>query len=188
MERMTAEQYRKHLQGKINRAQGARFEDIIDAACLYYDAEGYAFIEKTPEPMKIIRAINRQRGTFETVFSKAAQPDYKGTMKHGTAVCFDAKHTESDRIKQDAVSKEQWEALDKHQALGALCFILVSLGHRYYRVPWEEWKEMKAIHGHKYMDAEDLALREVEVKHGVVHFLGLDKETREFFDRQLKRE
>ena len=185
MERMTAQQYRQKLQGKINRAQGAHFEEAIEAACTHYDLQGEAFVEKTPEPMKILKPINRQRGTFEAVFSKTAQPDFKGTIRGGQAVCFDAKHTSRDRIEQSAISQEQKEALDKHEALGAWCFVLVSLGHRFYRVPWHDWKDMKTHFGHKYMDAEDLAPYELEFKNGVIHFLGMVKGSKEFLDRQF---
>lgn len=185
MERMTAKQYRQSQQGRINRAQGAHFEEAIEAACTYYDLRGEAFVEKTPEPMKILRPINRQRGTFEAVFAKTAQPDFKGTMRGSQAVCFDAKHTTRDRIEQSAITQEQKEALDKHEALGAWCFVLVSLGNRFYRIPWHDWKDMKNHFGHKYMDAEDLAPYELEFTNGVIHFLGMVKGSREFLDRQF---
>ena len=157
MERMTAAQYRASIQGKVNRAQGLAFEEIVNGACEYYKLTGEAFIEKTPEPMKILGAIDRQRGIFKAVFEKDAQPDYKGTMKGGRAVCFDAKYTQTDRIEQKAVTEEQWNALDLHEAMGAWCFILVSLNWKYYRVPWEKWKTMKEDCGHKYMNADDLS-------------------------------
>lgn len=185
MERMTVKQYRQSLQGKINRAQGAHFEEAIEAACVHYDLQGEAFIEKTPEPMKILKPINRQRGIFEAVFAKAAQPDYKGTIRGGQAVCFDAKYTSCDRIEQKAVTQEQKEALDKHEALGAWCFVLVSLGNRFYRIPWDNWKDMKKRFGHKYMDAEDLAPYEVEFKGGVILFLDMAKGSREYLDRHF---
>lgn len=153
---MTAEQYRASIQGKQNRADGLMFEGIIDEACKYYKAAGLAYIEKTPEPMKPIGVLNRKLGQFKAVFTKAAQPDYKGTMQGGTAVVFEAKHTETDRIKQDAVTKDQWDSLDLHETMGALCFVLVSLGMRYYRVPWAKWKTMKSDCGHEYMNAADL--------------------------------
>ena len=40
------------LRGKQNRAAGALFEQMIDAACRYYRQAGIAEIEKTPEAMK----------------------------------------------------------------------------------------------------------------------------------------
>ena len=153
---MTVEQYRAIYQGKRNRALGLQFENIISEACEHYRSMGLAYIEKTPEPMKVIGALDRKRGIFKAVFEKAAQPDYKGTMKGGRAIAFEAKHTETDRIKQDAVTVDQEEALNTHEAMGALCFVIVCLDDKYYRVPWEKWKTMKEDCGHKYMNAADL--------------------------------
>lgn len=156
LERMTVAEYRASIQGKLNRAQGLKFEEIIDEACEHYSTMGLAYIEKTPEPMKVIGVLNRNQGYFKAVFTKAAQPDYKGTLQGGQAVVFEAKHTETDRIKQDAVTNDQWSAMDLHEDMGALCFVLVSLEDNYYRVPWAKWKTMKEDCGHKYMNAADL--------------------------------
>lgn len=153
---MTAEAFRASYQGKRNRALGLKFEDIVKEACEHYRSMDLAYIEKTPEPMKIIGALDRKRGIFKAVFEKEAQPDFKGTMAGGRSVCFDAKHTETDRIKQDAVTKNQWDALNIHEAMGAWCFVIVCLENTYYRVPWEKWKTMKEDCGHKYMNAADL--------------------------------
>lgn len=156
MERMSAEAYRASIQGKRNRALGLKFEEIITEACEHYRTTGLAYIEKTPEPMKVIGVINRNMGHFKACFDKAAQPDFKGTMAGGRAVCFEAKHTETDRIKQDAVTEDQKDAMDLHEAMGAWCFVIVCLENTYYRVPWAKWKTMKEDCGHKYMNAADL--------------------------------
>ena len=156
MERMTAEDFRASYQGKRNRALGLQFEAIITEACEHYRSLGLAYIEKTPEPMRVIGVINRKLGHFKAVFEKAAQPDFKGTMQGGRAVVFEAKHTETDRIKQDAVTDEQKDAMNLHESMGAWCFVIVCLDNHYYRVPWEKWKTMKEDCGHKYMNAADL--------------------------------
>ena len=171
---MSAEAYRASIQGKRNRTQGLKFEEIIDEACEYYKAMGLAHIEKTPEPMKIIRVLDRRLGRFVAVFTKAAQPDYKGTMAGGRSVVFEAKHTETDRIKQDAVTEGQKNAMDLHEDMGALCFVLVSMGTEYYRVPWEKWKTMKEDCGHKYMNAADLHPYTLGVWPGHLRFLERD--------------
>ena len=171
MERMTAEAFRASYQGKRNRALGLQFEAIINEACDHYRSMGLANIEKTPEPMRVIGVINRKLGHFKAVFEKAAQPDFKGTMAGGRSVCFDAKHTETDRIKQDAVTVKQWEALDTHEAMGALCFVIVCLDNTYYRVPWDKWKTMKEDCGHKYMNAADLHPYTLGVWPGHLRFL-----------------
>lgn len=157
LERMTAEAYRASIQGKRNRIQGLKFEEIVNEACEHYKTIGLAYIEKTPEPMRVIGVLNRKLGQFKAVFEKTAQPDYKGTMAGGRTVVFEAKSTETDRIKQDAVTEEQRDSLNRHEAMGAQCFVLVSLGMKYYRVPWAKWKTMKEDCGHKYMNADDLA-------------------------------
>lgn len=182
MERMTAAQYRAHIQGKQNRSQGAAFEDTVEASCGYYQRTGEAFIEKTPEPMKPIQAIDRSRGIFKAVYTKAAQPDYKGTLEGGRSVVFDAKSTTQDRIKQDVVTPEQWDALNTHEAMGAWCFVLVSLGLGYYRVPWADWKTMRQKCGHKYMNAEDLAQYAVEYRDGAIRFLSMTTGSRKAID------
>ena len=171
MERMTAAQYRASVQGKVNRAQGLAFENTIEAACEYYQTQRQAYIEKTPEPMRVIAALDRKRGIFKAVFQKAAQPDYKGTIVGGRAVVFDAKSTETDRIQQSAVTDEQRDALNMHESMGAVCFVLVSLGFKYYRVPWGHWKTMKELFGHKYMNADDLAKYEIPYLNGFLRFL-----------------
>ena len=153
---MTAEAYRASYPGKRTRALGLQFEEIINEACEHYKSLGIAYIEKTPEPMRVIGVKNRKMGHFIAVFEKAAQPDYKGTMQGGRAIAFEAKHTETDRIKQDAVTENQTEALNLHETMGALCFVIVCLDNHYYRVPWEKWKTMKEDCGHKYMNAADL--------------------------------
>ena len=174
LERMTVEQYRASYQGKRNRALGLQFEAIINEACEHYRSMGLAYIEKTPEPMKVIGVIDRKRGYFKAVFTKAAQPDYKGTLMGGRAVAFEAKATETDRIQQSAVTPEQWKALDLHEAMGALCFVLVSLEMKYYRVPWDKWKTMKEDCGHKYMNAADLHPYTLGVWPGHLRFLERD--------------
>lgn len=176
MVRMTAAEYRASFQGKRNRALGLKFEEIIDEACEHYRTMGLANIEKTPEPMKVLGVINRKMGHFKACFAKAAQPDYKGTMAGGRSVVFEAKHTETDRIKQDAVTEDQEKAMNSHEAMGALCFVVVCLGNKYYRVPWEKWKTMKEDCGHKYMNAADLNPYTLGAWPGALRFLERDSQ------------
>lgn len=171
LERMTAAEYRASIQGKRNRAMGLKFEEIVDEACEYYKSLDIAYIEKTPEPMKVLGVINRKMGHFKACFDKAAQPDYKGTMQGGRAVVFEAKHTETDRIKQEAVTEDQTDAMNQHEAMGALCFVIVCLDNKYFRVPWAKWKTMKEDCGHKYMNADDLNPYTLGVWPGHLRFL-----------------
>lgn len=147
--------YAKSYQGMRNRAQGRLFEQRIDAALARYDRLGLATVEKTPEPMRPIKRLTE--GRFVAVFEKPAQPDYKGTLKGGRAVVFEAKHTSTGQMEQSRVTADQAKRLNSHQALGALCFVVAGFGQEdVFRVPWEVWRDMKAAFGRKYVKPIDL--------------------------------
>ena len=144
------------LKGKRNRAEGKAFEDRLDEAFAYYAKTGYALIDKTPEPFKIIKRLEHLR--FIGCFQKKAQPDYKGTIKGGRTVIFEAKYTDSDRIQQDRVSDAQWSYMEQVTELGARCFVLAGFkSGGIYRIPWPVWSDMKKKFGHKYVTEKDLS-------------------------------
>lgn len=146
---------RRQWQGKVNKAQGAHFEKMIEASCEYYKQTGTAVIEKTPEPFHITKPLSD--GKFIGNFAKAAQPDFKGVLKGGRMIAMEAKNSTNDRISQDRVTSEQTATLDQYQAAGALCYVLVSLRmQRFFLVPWADWKNMKQRYGRKYITLEEL--------------------------------
>ena len=158
------------LRGARNRASGNRFEELIEAACEYYDTEELAYIKKTPEPMRPIRQMSG--GHFEAYYAKKAQPDFKGVLVGGRAVAFEAKHTETDRMQQSVVNEEQCKSLNRHMSMGAECFIMVSFDFRlFYKIPWSVWQAMKAIYGRKYITSEDVGSYRVAYRSGVLDFL-----------------
>ena len=71
-------------------------------------------MEKTPEPMHPTK--NLGGGKFISYYEKPAQPDYKGVIRGGRAVAFEAKYTTTGRMEQDRVTSEQAERLDKYFA------------------------------------------------------------------------
>lgn len=157
------------IRGKRARANGGYFEQIIDRECRKYEDYGLAKIEKTPEPMKPLRRPNLQ-GQFLACYTKHAQPDYKGTLKGGQAVVFEAKHTDADRIEKSRVTDEQLSALYAHRDLGAKCFILISFKfERFYRVPIDIWANMERFFKKKSVNENDLA--PYRLVYGC-HFLG----------------
>lgn len=116
MERMSAEEYlksqsdrapdpRRQLQGAQSRAAGEAFERMIIAACELYKNRGVAFIEKTPEPMRVLKSIDRKHGIFKATFTKRAQHDFKGTLAPaGRAICFEATHTDDEQIVKSVIA------------------------------------------------------------------------------------
>lgn len=157
MRRMTVKSTNARIGGKRARVNGGYFEKLIDRECRIYEECGAAKIEKTPEPMKPLRPPNQQ-GQFLACYTKHAQPDYKGTLRGGKAVVFEAKHTDADRIEKSRVTEDQMAALLSHEQLGAKSFVLVSFHfERFYRVPARVWGNMEEIYHKKSVNEKDLA-------------------------------
>ena len=168
---MDERHYRAVLAGHRSRAAGEEWERIIEASCQYYRLKGEAEIEKTPEPMKPIGPKNRQ-GQFLACYTKQAQPDYKGTVRGGRAVVFEAKHTDSDRLQRSVISEEQEKQLNRHAGLGAECFVMISFGFReFFKIPWTIFRDMKENFGRKYITPEDVQQYRVRYIGGVLRFL-----------------
>ncbi len=141
--------------GKKNRAEGKAFEALIDRSFDYFNGKGFCQIDKTPEPMKIIKRLSNVR--FIACFLKKAQPDYKGTVKGGRSVMYEAKYTSRVRAEQSIVNEVQTDYMDKAASLGARCFILLgfSTGGTYC-IPWHVWSDMKRYFGRKYVTEKDI--------------------------------
>lgn len=159
---MTAKELQS-LRNARSRQMGAAFEELIDRSCEYYKQQGIAMIEKTPEPMRTLRPLGN--GRFEAVYTKQAQPDYKGTLYGGQCIVFDAKHTDTDRIKRSVVTEEQEKCLDAHEKMVAKCCVVVSFSFRsFYNIPWIVFKNMKDQFGHRYISRDDERLKKYEIK------------------------
>lgn len=160
--------YTGNFKNRSNNDRGRLFENLIDQACLYYQRCGQAVIEKTPEPFRVTKKY--QDGRFEGRFIGLAQPDYKGTLKGGRAIAFEAKMTGSDRIKKSVVTVHQSACLDRHEELGAMvgvcCMIKKTVGF----VPWHVWKDMKEIYGRQYLLETELKEFQVPTP-GFIDFL-----------------
>lgn len=166
-----AQRYKVVMAGRRSRVAGEHWENMIEAACQHYRLKEIAEITKTPEPMKPLSRPN-SKGQFTACYTKQAQPDYKGTLKGGRAVVFEAKHTDGDRMQQSVISPEQEKQLDRHLALGAECFVMVSFGfQQFFKVPWEVFRDMKARYGRKYITPEDVQEYRVRYIGGVLQFL-----------------
>lgn len=141
--------------GAVNKAMGKMFEQRLDGAFAYYETHGMAIVEKTPEPIRAYKDL--KDGRFLAVYTKKAQPDYKGVIKGGRAVMIEAKFTLTDRFTQDRVTPGQAEYMTKNEALGARCYVIVGfVAGGVYRIPWSVWSNMKDHFGRKYVKETDL--------------------------------
>lgn len=162
----------RQLQGQRSRAAGEYFENQITAACDFYHDRNIAHIEKTSEPMKVLKPMPRQPGKFIACFEKAAQPDYKGTLKGGRAIVFEAKHTDGDRIKRSRITQKQEDGLEKHHNLGALALVIVSFNFNdFFRIPWTVWRDMKDLYGRQYIQVDELEEYRLSEPGGVIKLL-----------------
>lgn len=145
----------RQLLGALSKAKGKQFETRLDATFAYYDKTGFAAVEKTPEPMKPIKSLGN--GRFVACFEKKAQPDYKGILKGGREIMFEAKFTSTGRMEQSRVLQGQADYMDKHQRLGARCFVIAGFSTgEVYCIPWPVWSDMKSKFGRKYVTEADL--------------------------------
>lgn len=152
---MSEKDPRRQAIGKLAKAKGARFEARLDDSFDYYKRTGYAVIDKTPEPMRVIKSLGD--GRFVACYQKKAQPDYKGTIKGGRAVIFEAKFTSADRMEQSRVLDTQADYMDQQTALGARCYVVAGFSTGgVYRLPWDVWRNMKQHFGRKYITEADI--------------------------------
>lgn len=149
----------RRLQSMKNNALGHYFEGYIKGACEYYKMIGAAEIDQTPEPFRTTRT-NRD-GTFTGRFTANAQPDFKGTVKGGRAIVFEAKYTSTDRMKKAAVTEVQAQSLEAHWKLGAVTGVCVGIHDVFAFVPWKIWRNMKELYGRQYMTAEEVKKYEI---------------------------
>lgn len=150
----------KKYRGAVSRSQGLLHEKMIEAGCIYYRQTGRAYIVKEPEPFRVLKK-DKRTGRATIQFVKHAQPDFHGTLKGGRTIVFEAKHTNSDRIKQDLITPEQAASLTVQERLGAAAFVCAGIDNRAFMVPWSVWSDMKKYFGRKYATADDLEPFEV---------------------------
>ena len=145
----------KTLRAKRNKASGQMFENIISHSCDCYEREMLAKIEKQEEALAPIKPMGA--GRFLAAYKERSGVDYKGTLKGGRAIVFEAKHTDTEVMERKRVKEWQLEYLKTHHELGAVAFVLVSFGlERFYRIPFPCWLEMKTHIGKMSFGEKDV--------------------------------
>lgn len=158
--------------GLIAKRHGEAFELLVERSCIRYRDKGLADIKKTPEPLKPIGVLNRQKQLFKAVYAKKAQPDFTGTLKGGRSVMIEAKHSSVKRIEFDRINLVQEKDLDSCSNLGGLALALISFEmKKFYCIRWEDWKILKNTVNKKSLNDKDLAPYEVYLERGLINFL-----------------
>lgn len=157
----------------LAKRNGENFERLIEMTCAYYLKKNVAYIQKTPEPMKVISVLDPVKGHFKAHYEKKAQPDFTGTLKSGKSIVFEAKHTEGTNIPFKRIIEEQERDLRLHDSLGAVAFVLLSFKMKnFYAVPYKDWMHMKETGGKKSVNQDDLLNYEVSTNGGILNILG----------------
>lgn len=166
----------RKIAGASAKKNGQYFEGVIEITCRYYKQHQIADIQKTPEPMRILKTLDKTKGLFQAIFEKQAQPDFKGVLKGGRSIIFEAKHTNGKSIAQDRLSLEQIENFRSHHELGAECFVLVSFEMKnFYKIPWEIWRDMQFIFKKKSVNQSDIKGYEIKYLNGILNFIETKK-------------
>lgn len=148
--------------GHRNVLNGKAVEEIVKSSCARYREHGIAFITKNSEPVQNLGPVGAQGGVYLMRYAQKAKPDFEGVLKGGRAILFDVKSTTQASIRASVVTKGQADCLDQYEKLGAISAVLVCINFTdFYFVPWDIWKNMKLLFGHKHMTEEDLALYKV---------------------------
>lgn len=118
--------------------RGRPLEQLLENVNQIYRQKGIAMIHKVPTAWIPIRD---RRGKIVTAkVDKKASPDFLGVYL-GRAVAFDAKYTDSKRIRWDRLKDHQRDFLDAWDAAGGISFVLVGFTlQQLYVVPWEWWR------------------------------------------------
>lgn len=145
---------RQRYENATRNAKGHCFESYIKAACVIYAERGRAQIDKTPEPFRVLE--KSKDGIFKGRFTAHAQPDFQGTLSGGRSIVFEAKYTDKDRLRRNALTENQQNALEHHAKCGAITAVCAGIGNDFFFVPWEIWRDMKENFGRQYVTVKDL--------------------------------
>lgn len=166
---MDDKKLQQKYRNKVSNAQGQHFEAYIKAGCINYRNLGRAEIDKTPEPFKVL--AKDKTGKFAGRFTREyAQPDFKGVLKRGICICFEAKCTLKDNIKRSVLTDTQLETLERYYKMGAVTGVCVCIQDKFYFIPFLVWNKMKRCFGRQYITQEDVKRFEIKFN-GAVLFL-----------------
>ena len=180
--RMTAADYQRYinqpdsggedieqkLRNRQSNDRGRGFENLLMKGCQFYQNKGEAVINKVYEPYICTKVL--QNGKFIGRFLDKAEPDFKGVLKGGRAIAFEAKATSKSRIQYNVLTEKQREWLEEQADMGAVAFVAIEIKGRFYSIPYTVWENMKGIYGKKFLMHGDISEYEV-IYDGSVRFL-----------------
>lgn len=156
------------FKNRCNNDRGRAFENLLVKGCQHYEQRGRAVISKVYEPYRCTKKLTG--GRFIGQWIGRAEPDFKGVLRGGRAIAFEAKSTRKEHINRDALTKEQMKWLMAQAEMGALAFVCADICGRFFALPWYMWHDMHSIFGKKSLTQDDIAQYEV-IYDGAVRYL-----------------
>ena len=131
----------------------------------------------TGKPIARVPKCTQEEMNAAIAAAKAAFPGWKNTPVKKRAAIMRKLYTLIERDLEE-LTDEQIDRLTLHHKMGAATYVLVSFGlEDFYRIPWEVWRDMKAIYGRKYIKAADVEQYRVPYMSGVLKLLeGIETE------------
>lgn len=130
---------------------GDVLEERIRITNEYYQANGYARVDKISTPVKVLELNERSQITLG-YYEKKSTVDFIGVAQ-GLALCFDAKETNQLNIPLSNIHSHQIEYMQDFAKQGGISFLIVHFKQKdeYFLVPLEmieyylKAKERKSI-------------------------------------------
>ena len=138
--------------------RGQTLEEIIKLSNLRYRHAGVAVLTKIPTEFLPIR--NRNGQVVNCKVNGKASVDFIG-RRMDEPIAVEAKETNSDNIRYDAVREHQKDFLDDYTVNGmGDGYVLVAFSlERFYMVPWEFWRAGRQA----WKDAQHKGKRKAEI-------------------------
>lgn len=144
--------------------KGQAFEELIKLVNDQYENKGVAKIQKVATPWKIINKFG-QSG-LSAVPGEKSTLDFRGTVKPGISISFDAKETEDlEGLPLKNLEDHQYRYIKSALGFGEVSFLLVSMKklNKFYAVPgykvvekWEDWKANPRKKGFNKIKIEEM--------------------------------
>lgn len=151
-------QYHREMANK-----GRKLEELIIWMLRHYEAQGYANIQKISTPWKVIRQEGRIVNAFP---ERKSTLDFRGTVKGGIPVSFDAKESEDSRgLPLKHIKAHQIDYMRGAMALGEISFLVVWVKplNAYFVAccedvirRWDHWKANKGKMGFNLIPIENM--------------------------------
>lgn len=131
-----------------------QFIELLEAGIAEEFRSGYAYFVRDYEKPRVIKVISERR----CICTYPQKPlSFSGTRKDGVSIVFDARFVRGPIIRQNLISPQRAETLQRHSELRALVFIIIGTEDgACYRVPWNVWRSMQTELGRRYLRQADI--------------------------------